>query len=335
VEKVFPVVVQLRTDEGLEGIGLTFTFDQKQLKSLKATVEDLEDIVIGEDVFRWAQTWQKLWQQTTFMGHQGHSIYALATLDTALWDIRAKAAGLPLARLLGGYRDEVPAYASHKLFRDWTLDELQRDAATFVEQGFRVVKMNMGDKPVKVELERLKAVREAVGDDIGIMVDITWAYTVPQAIQMGRELERFQVYWLEDPLASDDAADLAQVSHALDMPVSAGETLSAKYAFRTLLEKRAVDILIVDLQRVGGVTEWMRVATMAQAWNLPVASHVFHDFSVHLVAAIPNGLIVEYMPFWDSIYREPPQIKDGNIKVPDKPGLGLELDPQVIKRYRI
>ena len=333
--RVSPLVVQLRTEEGLEGMGLAFTFNDQRVGSLKASIDDLSDLVIGQDVFRWAGTWQRLWDETKWMGHQGHSIYALSAFDTALWDLRAKAMELPLAHLLGGYREEVPAYASHLLFRDWTLDELQKDAALLVEQGFKVVKMNLGDKPAGKEIERVRVVREAVGEDVGIMVDVNWSWTVPQAIQMGRELERHNVYWLEDPVASGDPDDLAEIARALAMPVAAGETLSGKYAFRPLLEKRSVDTLIVDLQRVGGVTEWMRVATMAQAWNLPVASHVFHDISAHLVAAIPNGRIVEYMPLWDVIYQEPPEVKDGHIRISDKPGIGLELDRQAVKHYEV
>ena len=332
---VNPILVQLVTDDGLEAFGLAHAMLDRGVKSLKACIDDLKETIIGQDIFRWAEAWQKLWQDTGRMGHGGYGIYALSAIDTALWCLQAKALGMPLARLLGGYREEVPAYASHLLFRNWSLDELQKDAASLVEQGFRIMKMNMGDKPTKVELERLKAVREAVGEDIGIMVDVNWAWTVSQAIQIGRELERYNVYWLEDPLASDDADDLAQVANALDMPVAAGETFYHKYGFRPLLEKRSADILIVDLQRAGGVTEWIKIATMAQAWNLPVASHLFHDFSAHLIAAIPNGLIVEYMPWWDAIYQEPPQVKDGYIRIPDKPGLGLELDPEAIKRYQM
>jgi len=334
-KKINPVLAQLKTEDGLEAFGLAFTTGGRRVKSLKACIDDLKEIVIGQDVFRWVEAWQKLWEATRHMGHQGYGIYALSAIDTAIWCLRAKALGMPLARLLGGYREEVPAYASHMLFRNWSLDELQKDAAALVKQGFRIMKMNMGDKPAKVELERLKTVREAVGEDIGIMIDINWAWTVPQAIQMGREIERYNAYWLEDPLASDDPDDLAQVANALDMPVAAGETFCHKYGFRPLLEKRSADILIVDLQRVGGVTEWIKVATIAEAWNLPVASHLFHDFSMHLIAAIPNGLIVEYMPWWDAIYQEPPQVKDGYIRIPDKPGLGLELDAEAIKRYQM
>jgi L-alanine-DL-glutamate epimerase-like enolase superfamily enzyme len=333
VDRANPVIVQLFTDEGLEGIGLAFTWNDQRVKSLKACIDDLKETVVGQDIFRWAEAWQKLWNDTKFMGHQGYPIYALSAIDTALWDLRAKAAGMPVARLLGGYRDEVPVYASHLLFRNWSIDELQKDAASLVEQGFRAMKMNMGDKPFQAELERLKAVREAVGDDIDIMVDVNWVWTVPQAIQMGRELEKYHVYWLEDPLTSNDPADWALVTSALDMRVAGGETLSSKHDFRRVFENKALDVLMPDLQRVGGVTEWMKVATMAEAWNLPVASHIFHEFSAHMVAAIPNGLIVEYMPWWEFIYQEPLPLKDGYIRIPDKPGFGLELDPDIVQKY--
>ena len=334
-ERINPVLVKLTVDDGIDAFGLAFAWNDRQVKSLKASIDDLDEVVIGQDVFRWAEAWEKLYNATKHMGHNGYGIYALSAIDTALWCLRAKALEMPLARLLGGYREEVPAYASHMLFRNWSLDELQKDAASLVDQGFRVMKMNMGDKPFRVELERLRAVREVVGEDIDIMIDVNWAWTMSQAIQIGRELERYNVYWLEDPLSSDDADDLSQVARALDVPVAAGEAFCTKYGFRSLLEKRSADILIVDLQRAGGVTEWMKVATLAQAWNLPMASHLFHDFSVHLIAAIPNGLTVEYMPWWDVIYQEPPQVKDGHMKIPDKPGLGLELDPEAVRRYEI
>ena len=229
----------------------------------------------------------------------------------------------------------MPVYASHLLWRDWSLDRLQKDARALVESGFRAVKMNMGDKPAKVEVERIKAVREAVGEDVDIMVDVTWSWTVSQAIQIGRQLERYNLYWLEDPIPTNDIDGLAQIANALDVPITTGENLSTIYNFRPLLERKAVDIVMIDLQFVGGITEWMKVATMAQAWNMPVVSHLFNEFSPHLIASIPNGLITEYMPWWDVIYQEPPQVKDGYIKIPNKPGLGWELDLAVIKKYKL
>jgi len=334
-ERINPVIVKLTVDDGIDAFGLAFAWNDRQVKSLKASIDDLEYLIIGQDVFRWAEAWQRLYSGTRHMGHHGYGMYARAAIDTALWVLRAKALEMPLAHLLGGFRERVPAYASHLLFRNWSIDELQRDAASLVEQGFRTIKMNMGDKPFKTEIERLKAVREVVGEDIDILIDVNWAWTVAETIKIGREIERYQAYWIEDPLDSDDPDQLFQVSQALDVPIAAGETYCTKYEFRNLIEKRAADILIIDLQRVGGVTEWLKIATMAEAWNLPVASHLFHDFSMHLIAAIPNGLFVEYMPWWDVIYQEPPQVKDGYLEIPKVAGLGFELDPEALQKYEL
>lgn len=332
-ERVYLVIVKLTADNGLKAFGLTYTLNSTQVKSLKACIDDLENVIIGQDVFRWAEAWTKLYETSKHMGRHGYSIYALAAIDTALWILRAKVLELPLSRLLGGFRDRVPAYASYLLFRNWGLDELERDAALLVERGFHTVKMNLGDKPFDEEIERIKTVRGVVGEDVDIMVDVNWAWSVYDAIKMGRKLEEYNIYWMEDPLASDDPDQLAQVANALDMPVAIGETYCTKYGIRPLIEKRAMDILIVDLQKVGGVTEWIKVAAIAEAWNISVASHIFPEFSMHLVAAVPNGLIVEYMPWWDKIYINPPEVKNGYLEIPQIPGLGLELDNEAIKKY--
>jgi L-alanine-DL-glutamate epimerase-like enolase superfamily enzyme len=330
-----PVVVQLKTEEGIDGFGIAFAEGDKRVKSLKMAIDELGEVIIGQDIFRWAEAWEKLFNATGHMGHRGYGIYALSAIDSALWVVQAKALEMPLARLLGGYSEKVPAYASHKLFRNWTIDELQKDAEALVGQGFQCIKMNMGDKPLNVEIERIKAIREAVGEDIDIMIDVNWSWTIPQTIKMGHLLEPYNVKWLEDPLASDDAEDLCHIKNTLSIPVAAGETYCTKYEFRQLVEKQAANVLIVDLQRVGGISEWMKVAAIAQAWKLPVASHLFNEFSPHLVAAIPNGFMVEYMPWWDLIYQEPPQVKDGYIIISEKPGLGLELNPAALDKYEM
>jgi L-alanine-DL-glutamate epimerase-like enolase superfamily enzyme len=186
-----------------------------------------------------------------------------------------------------------------------------------------------------IEIRRIQAVRESVGESVHILVDVNWGWTLSQAIQIGRKLQEYNVFWLEDPLASDDWDDVATLKNSLDLPIAAGESVCGKWEFRDFFMKRTADIPQIDLQYVGGVTEWMRVAGMAQAWNLPVASHVFHDFSVHLVAAAPNGLIVEYLPWWEEIYQEPLKIIDGKARISDKPGVGLDLNPDAIKKYSL
>jgi L-alanine-DL-glutamate epimerase-like enolase superfamily enzyme len=333
--RINPIIVRLLTDDGAEGVGLVFTWNDRQVASLKASIEDLKETVIGQDVLRHEESWQKLWMATRHMGRAGYAIYAFSAIDVALWDLKAKALGVSVAHLLGGCREKVPAYASHKLFRPWTLEELQNDAAALVQKGFRAMKMNLGDKRPQEEAARVKAVREAVGEKVDILIDVNWAWTPSQAMAIGRMLEPYGIYWLEDPLESEDPDDLARVANALDMPVAVGETFCTKQGFRPLLEKGSGDILIVDVQRVGGVTEFMKVAAMAQAWNRPVASHLFHDVSVHLIAAIPNGLIVEYMPWWDVIYEEPPQVRDGMMTVPEGPGWGMKLNPAALKKYAL
>jgi L-alanine-DL-glutamate epimerase-like enolase superfamily enzyme len=167
------------------------------------------------------------------------------------------------------------------------------------------------------------------------MVDANWAWSVDESIHMGRMLQEEGVYWLEDPLATEDPAQLAQVAAALDIPVASGENFHTKYDFRRLIEHHSADIFNIDLQAVGGVTEWMKVAAMAQAWNIPVASHVFSAQSVHLAAAVPNCLFVEYMPWWDRIYTSGPELDGGYLKVPESPGLGIELDERAIAMYRV
>lgn len=326
------IVVQLYTDDGAEGYGICGATGAG-IKSLKACFDDLAPVVVGLDVARINAAWQKLFEATRNMGHEGYGISALSTIDTALWILRAKMLNLPLSTLLGGYREKVPVYCSYKLWRSWTMDELQKDAAAIVKMGFKALKMRFGSNPFDIEVERYGAVRAVVGKNFDIMVDCNWAYTVPQAIEMGRRVDG-ELFWYEDPLASDEPEQIAQVSAALDMPVCVGETWSTRFAFRAAFEKRASDMIMIDVQKVGGVTEWMRVANMASAFNIPVASHVFDDISFHLVGAIPNGIYCEYMPFYDKIFKEPPEVKDGFVEIPPLPGTGWEIDPQAIKKFK-
>ena len=343
--KANPVIVQLTTEDGIEAFSVAYALDNFQVNSLKASIDDLEEAVIGQDISRWAQIWNDLHIALRHTGQWGgYGLNAVAAIDSALWVLRAKALGLPLARLLGGFRDKVPAYASDVLREFSSIDDLQKEAAALVEHGFRAMKMKMGAgrRPVRAEAERLKAVREAVGEEVEILIDAHWSFTPSEAIRLGHEIEPYRPYWLEDPIgihgggiSLEDTDALAEVARAVDVPIAAGETFSTKYGFRRIIEKRAADIIIVDVLRCGGITEWMKVAAMAEAWTLPVASHCLHDISAHVVAAIPNGLIVEYMPWWDVIYKDPPKVRDGCFEIGDKPGLGLELDPEIIKKYEI
>jgi len=202
--------------------------------------------------------------------------------------------------------------------------------------GFRQMKMQCGSEPtVAASVERVRVMREAIGADIDLMCDINQLWSVNQAIEIGRRIEPSHLYWLEDPTAHDDYPGLARIADALTTPIAAGEYHYGIVPFRHLLETRSIDIVMIDLLRVGGITQWMKVAGMAEAFNLPVVSHLVPEIHVHLVAAIPNGLTVEYMPWTLRLYEETPALEAGQLVVPKKPGLGLAFDQAALKRYQV
>ncbi|WP_421994438.1 mandelate racemase/muconate lactonizing enzyme family protein [Reyranella sp.] len=331
------VVLRLRTDSGLEGIGVTL-YGGRLTRSLHAAVEDLAAATVGEDPMRIEAIIAKL-RTGDAGGPGGIFTLALAAVDTALWDIRAQALGQPLWKLLGGHRDRVPTYASGALRRGLSDDQAQKAARILLDKGFREMKTQMalpGDPSPADELRRVQVVREAIGPDIKLMCDINQRWRPEQAIDIGRRVHEAGVglFWLEDVTTFDDYAGLARVTAALPTPVAGGEYVWGIVPFRHMIEARSVDIVMVDLARVGGVTQWMKVAAMAEAFNLPIVSHVMPEILVHLVAACPHGLTVEYMPWMLCLYEETPKIEDGHLVLPQTPGLGLRFDEKAIKAFR-
>src|SRR5439155_1374342 len=221
-------------------------------------------------------------------------------------------------------RDRVPAYASGALLRPHPVDYLAKAGPRLRDMGFKQMKMQCGSEPsVAASIERVRIVRDAIGTDVDLMCDINQLWSVNHAIEVGRRIEPYHLYWLEDPVAHDDYAGLARVADALTTPIAAGEYHYGVVSFRHMLEARSIDVVMIDLLRVGGITQWMKVAGMAEAFNLPVVSHLVPEIHVHLVAAIPNGLTVEYMPWTLGLFAETPALDGGQLVVPKRPGLGL------------
>lgn len=329
------VTLELGTDEGLVGLGLTF-FGGPLTPALRAAVDALAGLTLGEDPTRVEAIAARLRQAAASAGPGGIFTLALAAIDLACWDLRGKAAGQPLCALLGGLRDRVPAYASGALMRPQSLDSLARTAPRLLERGFRQVKMQCGSEPtVAASVERVRVVREAVGPDVDLMCDVNQLWSVNHAVEVGRRLEPYHLFWLEDPTAHDDYAGLARIADALVTPIATGEYHYGITPFRHLLEARAADVVMVDVLRVGGVTPWMKVAALAEAFNLPVVSHLLPEIHVHLVAAAPNGLTVEYMPWSLRLFEETPRLEQGQLVVPDRPGLGLAFDRAAVERYQV
>jgi L-alanine-DL-glutamate epimerase-like enolase superfamily enzyme len=329
------VTLELQTDEGLVGLGLTF-FGGALSGALKAAVDAFGELVIEEDPTRVEAIAARLRSAAGSAGPGGIFSLALSAIDIACWDLRGKAEGKSVCELLGGLRTRVPTYASGALLRQYPLSYLAEAGPRLVGMGFRQMKMQCGSEPTaSASVERVRVMREAIGPQVDLMCDINQLWSVSHAIRVGHQLEPYQLFWLEDPVAHDDYAGLAEVASALVTPIAAGEYHYGIVPFRHLLSARSIDIVMIDLLRVGGITQWMKVAGMAEAFNMPVVSHLIPEIHVHLMAAIPNGLTVEYMPWSHRLWSEFPSPQDGQLVVPKKPGLGLEFDRAAIEHYAI
>src|SRR4029450_8655500 len=327
------VTLELGTDQGLVGIGLTF-FGAALTPALKVAVDTLARLLIGDDPTQVEAIAAKLRPLSSGSGPGGIFSLALSPIDMACWDLKGKATGQSVCALLGGLRDRAPTYASGALMRPPSIDYLPTPGPRLRDMGFRQMKMQCGSEPtVAASVERVRVMRESIGPDIDLMCDINQLWSVNQAIEVGRRIEPYHLFWLEDPTTHDDYPGMARIADALTTPIAAGEYHYGIVPFRHPPEHPSLDIVMIDLLRVGGITQWMKVAGMAEAFNLPVVSHLVPEIHVHLVAAIPNGLTVEYMPWTLRLYEETSPIEAGQLVVPKKPGLGLAFDQAAMKRY--
>jgi L-talarate/galactarate dehydratase len=333
------VTLRVGTDEGIEGIGVTY-FGGRLTNTLRHAVDELGALAIGEDPLRVEAVAAKLAAAAGGAGPGGILTMALSAIDVALWDIKAKALNLPLWKLLGGGRDRIPTYASGALRRGLKLEEAVTAAGRLREKGHRQTKMQLGlpgiTSPTR-EVEQARLIRQAVGPDMDLMCDINQRWRVEQAIDIGKRVEDAGVglYWLEDVTTADDFPGLARVSAALSTPVAGGEYLWGIVPFRHMLEARSVDIVMIDQVRCGGITPWLKIAGMAEAFNLPVVSHGVPEIHVHLVGAVPNGLTVEYMPRLFHLWEEVPVPTNGELAMPTAPGLGLKFSEAAIRRFGV
>ncbi len=332
------LVVRVRSSSGHEGLGVS-----GGSAAIRAVVErPLKEAILGEDAFDIERHWNTMFWRVRGIGRKGVAFCAISAIDIALWDLKAKMLDLPLYKLLGAYTDRVPVYGSG----GWTsYDEtgLIAEQAGYVERGFRAVKMKVAmdfGRREREDVRRLAAVRKALGDDVDIFIDANNGYYAKQAIRMAREFEPYRVGWFEEPVLADDIEGLAAIARAIDIPVATGEHEYTKFGFKDLIARGGADIVQPDIGRVGGVTEWLKVAHLAHAFNLPVASHAYQLIHLHVACATPNMQIVEYLGSVEQADRilfegwEPP--RDGYWSPdPQRPGLGLELSRAAIEKYAV
>lgn len=320
------ILVTLHTDAGITGENLVFTLNNRRTRVLQQMVEELGDLVIGQDAGHIAGFWARAWKDINFLGHKGVPVMAISAIDGALWDALGKATNMPIYRLLGGAKDRVPAYNSSGLWLDRSTDALVKEAQGFIAQGFRAMKMRLGLPDPRDDIARVRAVRAAIGPGVKLMADANQGLNEAQAIRLGRMLEEFDLTWFEEPLPAWDLDGLARVAAALDTPIASGETEYTRYGFRRMLELRSADILMPDLQRVGGVSEFMRVGHMAESHDIGISSHLFPETSIQVLGALSNSIFLEYMPWFSELYTERLEFEDGAAVVPERPGWGFTFD---------
>jgi L-alanine-DL-glutamate epimerase-like enolase superfamily enzyme len=336
-------LVRVRTADGHQGIGFCYGGSRAGVLVTHAVRELFKQNLVGQSALRVEGLWQEMYSDSLLHGRAGSTMRALSILDIALWDRNARAAGLPLAQYLGAAaRDTVPAYASGGYYLEGkTAQMLGDEMASYVALGFKAVKMKVGRFGLKEEEARIRAAREAIGDDVLLMLDANNAWSdLPTALGYMQRFEPYRPYWIEEPFSPDDIENHAQLAKRTPVAVATGEIEAGRWRHQELLEKRAAMILQSDAAVCGGISEWRRIAAMAAGFGVTMCPHWFHDLHVHLVAATPNASFVEY--FSDDrvlnfrrLVDTQLQFANGNLIVPGTPGLGFGFDEAAVERYAV
>jgi len=329
------IFVEIEIRAGHVGLGYSYTIGTGGRAVLQHLRTDLLPLLIDEDASRIETVWQKLFWAThsTVVGPMTN--LALAAIDIALWDLRGLVAQQPLWALAGGFRERVPAYDSEGGWLQLPTEELVGYAKQAAADGWPGIKIKVGKPDAHEDVERLQAVRAAVGPAMHIMVDANQSMTYPEAKRRARLFEEVDVYWFEEPLPADDITGHAQLAASTHIPIAVGESLYSPSHFREYLAAGAAGILQPDVARIGGITPWLKVAHLAEAFNVKVAPHFLMELHVSLAAAVPNGLYVEHLPQLRSITSDELEVRDGMARAPSRPGIGIAWDRDAMERFRV
>ncbi|GGG58899.1 L-talarate/galactarate dehydratase [Kocuria dechangensis] len=325
-EVVF-LFAEISTEQGWSGVGFSYS-KRAGGPAQYAHAKEVAQGLIGEDPNDIAKVYDKLLWAGASVGRSGVATQALAAIDVALWDLKAKRAGLPLAKLLGAHRDSVRTYNTSGGFLNASLDEVRDRATRSLEEGIGGIKIKVGLPDSGEDLRRVAGVREHIGADVPLMVDANQQWDRATALRMGRRLEEFDLVWIEEPLDAYDAEGHAQLAAALDTPIATGEMLASVAEHVRLIESRACDIIQPDAPRVGGITQFLRLAALADQRGLGLAPHFAMEIHLHLAAAYPREPWVEHFDWLDPLFEERLETRGGRMLVPDRPGLGVTLSGQ-------
>jgi L-alanine-DL-glutamate epimerase-like enolase superfamily enzyme len=328
-------IVRVTCDDGATGTGYSYTIGTGGSSVVALLRDHLAPLLIGEDASEVERLWKKLYFRTHATAVGAITSLALAAVDTALWDLRCRRAGLPLWKMAGGAQRQVPVYTTEGGWLQLSRDEIVEQTLAARDAGFRGAKLKVGRPHVSEDADRLEAVRAAVGDAFEIMTDANQGFTVSESLRRARAFGPFGLAWLEEPLPAEDLGGHAELARAAPMPIAVGESLYSLQHFREYLERDACSIVQVDCARIGGVTPWLKVAHLAESFGVAVCPHFLMELHVSLAAAVPNGAWVEYIPQLDDVTSSRMTLRDGCAVPPGEPGLGIDWDFAAIGRRAV
>jgi len=320
------VTVRVRDAAGAAGLGYTYTVGRGGAAVAALIKHDLCSVLLDAEADRIEALWQRMWWAIHYGGRGGFASLAISAVDIALWDLKARRFGTPLWRLLGGHDPRVPAYAGG-IDLDFSLDKLLRQTDDNLKKGFRAIKMKVGRPRLSEDLERVRAMREHLDADFPLMVDANMRWSVDEAVRAARGLSEFGVYWLEEPTIPDDVEGHRRIVRDGGLPIATGENLHTLYEFKQMIASGGVTFPEADVTNCGGVTAFIKIAHMAEAFNLPITSHGAHDITIQLLAALPNRSYLEVHGFGlERFLTHPLNLADGFATAPERPGHGVEFD---------
>jgi L-alanine-DL-glutamate epimerase-like enolase superfamily enzyme len=324
------LVVELRTADGLTGTGYSYTIGTGGRAAKAYLDRELKPLLPDEDCESHQRIWDKMFRATRASGGGPVSSIARAAVDIAVWDVKAKAREVPLYKLLGGAQEQIPVYDTEGGWLDSPVEQLVENTHFSLEKGFRGIKIKVGRENAAEDVRRLEAVRKAAGPDVKIMIDANQAWNTAEAIRRAHMFEP-----LEEPLPAGAVEAHRQLKAHTSIPIAVGETIYTKETFAEYLSNDAASIFQPDVARIAGITEWMKVAAMAEAFQIPVAPHFLMEIQVHLAAAIPNGIFIEYIPQLGQVLQEELVLQDGYFTPPARPGHGILFDWKKLEKFRV
>jgi L-alanine-DL-glutamate epimerase-like enolase superfamily enzyme len=336
IDQITMLVVHLDTDAGFRGLGFAYTI-QGGGRAMKVIADDdLAPLLVGEDPLDHERIGSSVYWRMQTVLRRGLAAQVYSAVDLALWDIKGKVAGLPLYKLLGGARESSPIYGSDTGWMWMSPDEIIDSSRPYLDQGMMGVKLKVGGHDPETDAERVTRIREALGEDVWLGVDANQRYDYATALAMGEFYQdEIGVDWFEEPLSCEDVEGHVRLAQKLEVPLALGETLFHRDEFERYLDRGAADVLQPDVTRVGGLTAWLKIAVLAEQHHRTLAPHVLPEVGVHLACGLPHVMAVEYMPWLYPAFVETPEIVKGQIVPPQRPGLGLEINPEAVEKYRL